>query len=105
MTLFGSQSTVQYATNGTTVKYSSVNFGSAATGFAASVGLQNPTAGGQIVLHLDSTSGPVIGTLYTNTGAYQTVSTSLTNASGVHDLYLTRVGGGTISAVAWLQVK
>jgi hypothetical protein len=57
---------------------------------------------------LDTTNGPLIGTLTVpNTGGWQTyttVSTALTNASGVQNLVLRFVGGsGYLFNVEWIE--
>ncbi|RYD61377.1 MAG: carbohydrate-binding protein, partial [Verrucomicrobiaceae bacterium] len=53
--------------------------------------------GGRIELHLDSASGPVVGNIavpYTGgLTQWQNVTTSVSGATGVHDLYLTFRGG------------
>jgi hypothetical protein len=70
---------------------SQVDFGTVGAGtFTANVA--SATGGGKIELRLDSASGPVIGELsVSSTGgenSWQTKTTSIVGASGVHDLYL-----------------
>lgn len=65
-----------------------VNMGKGAKTFIASV--SSSLYGGSIELRLDDVDGPLIGTLdvpYTRF-KYETLSTSLSNAKGVHDLYM-----------------
>ncbi len=69
--------------------------------------LASDASGGNIELRLGTTNGPLIGVLtVTNTGGWQTwttVSTALTNASGVQNLVLRFVGGsGYLLNVEWL---
>lgn len=94
---------VGYTSNGAWVKYSNVNFGSGVSSFSANIALPNANAGQKIVLRLDSATGPIIGTLTTNgTGGwsnFQTQSTSVSGASGTHDLYLTFSGWGAVANV------
>lgn len=71
------------------VKVKGVDFGSGAKSVAASVASPK---GGTIELHLDSASGPQVGSVAVpNTGGLQswkTISSAVGVASGVHDLYL-----------------
>ena len=81
--------------NGTWARYDDVNFGSGATGFSSSTA--SATSGGAIQLRLDSTTGTLVGSAtVTGTGGWNnftTVNSSVSGASGVHDLYLVFVGG------------
>ncbi len=84
-------------TNGAWIRMRGVNFGSGARTFYARVA--SGTAGGRIELRLDSLTGPLIGALdVPNTGGGQnwtTISTTVTNATGVRDLYLKFTGTNT----------
>lgn len=77
--------------------YSSVDFGSGAAGFAARVASR--TQGGVIELRLDAVDGPLVGTCnLPGTGGWENwtnVSCTVSNASGIHDLYLVFHGSGS----------
>lgn len=81
--------------NGDFVKVESVDFLTGAISFDASVA--SATAGGTLELRLDGVDGTLIGSCaVTGTGGWQTwqtVSTEVTGAEGVHDLYLVFKGG------------
>jgi hypothetical protein len=90
--------------NGDFIKIKGVDFGSGAKSFEARVA--SATSGGSIELHLDTISGPLVGTCaVTNTGSattWATKSCTVANASGVHDLYLKFTGGsGLLFAFNW----
>jgi hypothetical protein len=77
--------------NGDYIKVRNVDFGSNGAGaFTASV--SSATNGGTIELHLNSTTGTLIGTLPVNYtggwGNWRTESTNISGATGVNDLYL-----------------
>ncbi|NHW39011.1 carbohydrate-binding protein, partial [Paenibacillus aceris] len=77
---------------------SKVDFGASGAGtFTANVA--SGSAGGTIELHLDSADGTLIGTLpISNTGGenvWKTETTSVSGATGVHDLYMVYRGGST----------
>jgi hypothetical protein len=82
-------------TNGGYAVYSQINLASM-TSFKARVA--SAGSGGNIVIHLDSPTGTVVGTCTVPvTGGWQTWTTqtcSLTGASGIHDVYLVFTGGG-----------
>ena len=82
--------------NGDYIKVRSVDFGSGVTSFAARVASSGN--GGTIELHIDSRTGPMIGSCaVTGTGGNQTWMTSTCTASGatgVHDLFLKFTGVG-----------
>jgi len=76
--------------NGSYVKVGGVDFGrNQASSFAASVA--SGSSGGAIELHLNSVDGPQIASLpVPNTGGWnqwQTKTTAVSGASGIHDLY------------------
>lgn len=80
------------------IKVSGVDFGARqASSFTASVA--SGSSGGVIELHLDSIDGPVIGSLpVSNTGGWykwQTQTTRVSGAAGVHDLYFVFKGDAT----------
>lgn len=80
---------IGYIENGNTVTYSNINFSSGASGFSATVATEVNTS---IQIRSDSATGPLLGTLYvSSTGSwntYQTVSTTISNITGVHDIVL-----------------
>lgn len=76
--------------NGSTIKVKNVDFGeNGAVSFKAAMASQTTAS---MELHLDSSTGPVIGKLdIGNTGDaynFKIMSTTVTNATGVHDLYM-----------------
>ncbi|RAV09899.1 polysaccharide lyase family 8 super-sandwich domain-containing protein [Paenibacillus contaminans] len=77
--------------NGDWVKFSQVDLSSGYNLFTANLGVPAQNAGQFVDVRLDSTTGPVVGTLTTQgTGSFaamQDQSTLLTGASGVHDIY------------------
>lgn len=86
--------------------YKNVNFGSSVK--SASVRTASGGVGGTLEFHLDSISGTLIGTATLPvTGGWQTwqtVSSSVNGASGVHDLYIVfRGSSGGIANVNWFQ--
>ena len=95
---------VGYIQKGSYIKVAGVDFGEGADKFTASVA--SASSGGNIELHLDSKTGPVVGTLkVSETGGWQKweeVSCDVTGASGEHDLYLVFNGGdGYLMNVDW----
>lgn len=95
-------------TNGSWVRIRGVNFGKGAKTFYARVA--SGGAGGNIELRFDSETGPVIGVLAVpRTGGWQnwtTLSATVTNASGVHDLYFRFTGGsGHLFNVNWWRFQ
>ncbi len=86
---------VAYVDDGDWLEFCGVNFGTGATGFHARIA--SPRAA-KIELRIDSRTGPVIGTLdVPSTGGWSTwasASCSVSNASGIHNLYMNFVGGG-----------
>jgi len=84
-------------TSGDYIEVRGVDFGArSAASFAASVA--TGTSGGAIELHLDSVDGPVIGLLpVANTGGWdkwQTKTTSVSGATGKHNLFFVFKGDG-----------
>jgi arabinoxylan arabinofuranohydrolase len=92
------------------IKVAGLDFGSKGTAkFLASVAAT--AAGGAIEVRLDSLTGDMLGTLKINpTGAmhtWETQSTSVSGARGIHDLYLKFTGEGTgaLMNVDWWQFE
>ncbi|MDC0497502.1 carbohydrate-binding protein [bacterium] len=87
---------LQAIDNGDWAAYYNVDFGSGADEFQARVASNN--SGGNIEIRLGSPTGILIGTAIApgtnNWQSYVTVTTSVSGASGVHDLYLVNTGGG-----------
>ena len=92
--------------DGEFIKLRGVDFGQGAKSFAITAAA---TAGCTVTLRLDSQDGPVIGTVtITSTGSvekYKSFKAKVTNASGVHNLYLcfNRTSGDT--RLDWWQFK
>jgi len=86
---------VSSISNGDYIKVRSVDFGAGAKTFSASVATAG--SGGSIELHLGSQTGKLVGTLsVTGTGGattWKTVSTTVSGATGVNDLFLVFKGG------------
>jgi beta-glucosidase len=76
--------------DGTYLEYRNVDFGTGASQFNARIAAAS--SGGSIEVHLDSTTGALIGKLtVTPTGGWQTFTTQtcpVTNATSVHDVFL-----------------
>ncbi|MDE7364116.1 MAG: family 43 glycosylhydrolase [Ruminococcus sp.] len=90
--------------NGDYVKVAGVDFGDGAETFTACVA--SATSGGKIEIHLDSVTGSVAGTLTVpSTDGWQTwkeVSTNVSGAKGIHDVYFRYSGGdGYLFNVDW----
>jgi hypothetical protein len=81
---------------GDVVGYDSVNFGSGRNWFAASIGSDPQYAGQTVAIHVDSATGPVIGTMeMISTGGFDTYaleSVPVIPTSGVHNVYLVAEG-------------
>jgi hypothetical protein len=97
---------VGYIENGDYIKVKGVAFGAGATAFNARVA--SATSGGKIEVHLDSVSGPLVGTCNVpGTGGWQTwttVSCPVTNATATHDVFFRFTGGsGSLFNVNWWQ--
>jgi hypothetical protein len=94
--LGGSERKVGDISNGDWLLFRNVDFGLETTSFSASVASQ--TSGGTLEIRLDSPTGYLAGgVVVTNTGSwtnFQTVTTSVTGTSGLHDLYIRFTGGG-----------
>ncbi|MGW1208043.1 carbohydrate-binding protein [Streptomyces sp. NPDC002499] len=93
----GSGTVVGSFDGGDWIGYDNVDFGPDADLFTAFIGVDDPYAGKGIEIHLDSVTGPKIGTLHVaSTGGFDTLSvqsTSITPTSGHHKVYLVAPGG------------
>ncbi|WP_327256335.1 family 43 glycosylhydrolase [Streptomyces sp. NBC_01244] len=97
---------ISWIENGDYIKVKGVAFGAGAGSFTARVA--SNTSGGRVELHLDSATGPTVGTCtVSGTGGWQTwstVSCPVTGATGTHDLYLSFAGGsGYLFNMNWWQ--
>jgi hypothetical protein len=97
---------VSWIENGDYIKVKGVAFGAGAGSFTTRVA--SNTSGGRVELHLDSPTGPTVGTCtVSGTGGWQTwstVSCPVTGATGTHDLYLRFAGGsGFLFNMNWWQ--
>ncbi len=95
---------IGFIQKGSYVKVAGVDFGDGADSFTASVA--STGSGGTIELHLDSKTGPVVGTLkVSDTGGWhnwEELTCNVAGASGEHDLYLVFNGGsGYLMNVDW----
>ncbi|NDI35167.1 carbohydrate-binding protein [Chengkuizengella sediminis] len=97
---------VGWTDDGDLLTFENVDFGNGATGIEARVATES--AGGSIEFRLDSTSGPLIGTVnITNTGGWQnwvSETESINATSGSHDLYLVFRGGSNIGNLNWFKI-
>ncbi|WP_227014009.1 carbohydrate-binding protein [Paenibacillus psychroresistens] len=89
-------------------QYNNVPFAAGTTGFSANIAVDAAYAGQKIELRLDSTTGTLIGTLTVqSTGGWNTFttqSTTVTGASGTHNLYLVFKGAnGLVEGVGNLD--
>jgi len=93
---------VGFINNGSYTEYNNVNL-NGASGFQARVA--SPASGNTISIHLDSPTGPVIGTCTVpNTGGFQiwtTATCNLSGAAGSHNVYLVYSGGFNIEWFAF----
>jgi hypothetical protein len=97
---------VSWIENGDYIKVKGVAFGAGPSSFTTRVA--SNTSGGRVELHLDSPTGPTVGTCTVQgTGGWQTwstVSCPVTGATGTHDLYLRFAGGsGFLFNMNWWQ--
>jgi arabinoxylan arabinofuranohydrolase len=98
--------TVSYIQNNSYIKVKGVAFGNGAKTFTARV--SSGGSGGKIELHLDSTSGTLVGTCTVPvTGGWdnwQSVTCNVSGASGTRDLFFKFTGGsGYLFNVDWWQ--
>ncbi|MFD5272153.1 family 43 glycosylhydrolase [Streptomyces sp. NPDC058335] len=97
---------ISWIEDGDYIKVKGVAFGTGASSFTARVA--SSASGGRVELHLDSPTGPTVGTCtVSGTGGWQTwstVSCPVTGATGTHDLYLRFAGGsGYLFNMNWWQ--
>jgi hypothetical protein len=92
--------------DGEFIKLRGADFKTGATRFSITAA---STGACTVTLRLDSQDGPVIGTaLIPRTGSidkYRTFSTKVSNASGVHDLYLCFSNTSGDTRLDWWQFK
>ncbi len=98
--------------NDTWARYENVDFGATAPATFHVHASVASGAGGTIEVHIDSRTGPLIGSCpVTSTGgwaAYSDFTTSLTPVTGAHDVYLVfKTGGGAthVANVDWFTVR
>ena len=93
-----------YLTDGAYAIYKNVDFGSSLT--KINVREASAGSGATATFHLDSLTGPAIATVTLPvTGdwqSWQTVSSTVTGASGVHDLYVVFTSGANVN---WFQFQ
>jgi len=100
---------VGYSSDGSWAEFQNVSFGSGV--HSVSVRVASDGSGGTLEFHLDSTSGPLIGTATLPvTGGWQTwttVTAPISGAVGTHNLYLVEHGAasGGIANLNWFQFQ
>jgi glucosylceramidase len=100
---------VGYSSDGSWAQFWSINFGSGVK--SVSVRVASAGSGGTLEFHLDSTSGPLIGTatLPVTNGwqIWTTVTAPVSGAVGVHNLFLVEHGAtsGGIANLNWFQFQ
>ena len=91
------------------VRYDAVDFGIAGSRIAFNIGTPLAHAGHLIEARIDSTTGPLIGTMRCmSTGSYairRVQNMALASVSGVHDLYLVFRGGSGVGDLDYLEVS
>jgi glucosylceramidase len=94
-----------YTSAGSYAVYNNINFGTSVS--TVKVRTASGGNGGTLEFHLDSPTGTLIATATLPvTGGWQTwqtVTGTVTGASGVHNLYVVFQGGSSISNVNWFQ--
>jgi glucosylceramidase len=87
------------------VAYKNVDFGASVSG--VSVRTASGANGGTAEFHLDSLTGPLAATatlpVTGSWATWQTVTATVSGASGVHDLYVVFKGTGSIANVNWFE--
>jgi glucosylceramidase len=96
---------VGYADDGDSAVYQNVNF---AAGFTnVNVRIASDGSGGNLEFRLDSATGPLISvaTLPITGGwqTWETVSGSVSNVTGLHNLYIVFKGGSGVGNLNWFQ--
>ncbi|MGE5609374.1 MAG: carbohydrate-binding protein [Bacillota bacterium] len=98
---------LSYVDAGDWVLYRGVDFSGGVDSFTARIALADAFAGRQIQLRVDSLDGPIIGSLTTRGtggwGIYQEQTAAIAGIAGVHDLYLTFVGGDGVGNIDWFR--
>jgi len=99
---------VGYIENGDWLGFNALDFGSGAASFEARVA--SATNGGNLEIRLDSPTGTLAGTcVVPGTGGWQTwvtKSCSVSDLSGIHDIYLKFTGGsGYLFNINWWKFK
>ena len=98
---------VGFIDNGDWTLYRNIDFGSGVT--SVRVRVASAGNGGTLEFHLNRTDGPLIGsTTLPVTGGWQTwttISTAISGAQGVNDLYLVFKGTTDIGNVNWFQFE
>lgn len=101
-----------YLTTGSYVNFQNIDFGTSGSVSTVKVRTASDGNGGTATFYLDSmTSSPIATVSLPVTGGWQTwqtVSGSVSNVSGVHNLYVVFTGGGStdsISNVNWFQFQ
>ena len=96
-----------YVTDGCYATYNNVDFGTGVS--SVDVRTASGGNGGTLEFHLDSATGTLLGTANLPvTGGYQTwqtVTTPISGATGVHTLYIVFHGSGGIANVNWFQFQ
>jgi len=107
----GGGQNVGWIAPGDWLAYSNVDFGSTSAVRVLTRIASGAAASGTIQYRLDSTTGPIIGSVaVSNTGGWQswiTASTALSgSATGVHTVYITFTGtGGDFTNINWFQFQ
>jgi glucosylceramidase len=96
---------VGYIDDGDWALYKNIDFGSGVR--SVQVRVASAGSGGTLEFHLNGTSGPLIGSVAIPiTGGWQTwttVSTAVSGATGINDLYIVFKGTRGIGNVNWFQ--
>jgi hypothetical protein len=96
-----------YCDNGDWAAYKHLNFATGVSQIQMSLAVTDQYAGQTIQVRLDSASGPVVGVIHPrSTGSwttFQTQTASISNVTGVHDLYLSFSGSFGIANVSWFK--
>ena len=98
-------SIISYFDGGDWLKYDAVNFGSGVSWVDVSIATKNSER--SVELRLDSPTGSLIGVLMVKpTGdwnQYEVQRAGLSNATGVHDVYLVAKGGEGVGNIDWFS--
>ena len=105
----GGGNNIGWIDNGDWVRLNNVDFGASGELNGVSARVASNHSGGTIEFHLDSTTGPLLGSLaVNNTGGWQnwtTATGSVATSGGIHDLYLVFNGSdsGGLFNVNWIE--